>query len=235
MTIAAAHNIRTAAFNYAKRMTGNEALMADIGSAIAAIEEGKRSSLTVLHDLEQIFTPEDFQAFPKVGSLAPKVITNTNTLYDWYENADKTEGRFYYDISDALRPDIAELKRAFQELFKSKTDNKVALANNITGKDDKAFFLTFDWGTDEVERQAKKYARRLQSLRDMVVKAFATEQVVARINNLSQVSCVIERNSEGKYHESPTPIVFSNDYAGRDPKADPFKRKLWSVGTLMLL
>lgn len=235
MTIAATHFIRSAAFRVADLLKTNETLMTDIDSNIAAIEEGKRSALTVLADIESI-EGFDFEALPKVGSEAPKAGNTNQQVFDWYVEADGTQGRFYYDIADRLKPGLVALKKAFQEFDKSKTDNKDELAKALPSKDDEAFFRTFQHGTDEVTRMRKKYERRYTSLRDMTTKAFQVQQIVTRLNNLSSVSCRIERAKDGGYDQSPSPVVFDNAPAHlADKTGTPFKRVLWSIGTLLLL
>lgn len=239
MAIAITHHIRNSAFRFVDKMKESNAaeyqnLLDDIDSNVAAIEEGKRSALTVLHDLEKLGI--DFDATPKIGSEAPKTVQDTNTIYDWYLEADGTQGRWAYDVVDRMKPNLLALKKAFQEFDKSKSDNKDELAKMIPGKTEEEYFRSFQHGTDAVTRERKKYEQRYNNARMMVVKALQVEQIVKRLNDLSSVSCRIERDEDGGYDKSPSPVIFDNAPAHlADKQGTPFKRVIWSIGTLLLL
>jgi hypothetical protein len=74
----------------------------------------------------------------------------------------------------------------------------------------------------------------------MIIKAAATEQIVARLNT-ETTKCFIreKKDKDGKvigYDESPSPISFSNQPAMvKDPDNVAFKSVIWSVGTLNIL
>lgn len=243
-SVAATHPIRQAAFRYADKMRESEDFMADIDSNLIAIETAKHSSLTMLWDIRQIFTPEELDAFPAIGSEEPKARKDTNTLYDWYQASDGSDQRFYYDLFDALKPDIVSMRKAVREYAKkgSNANDKDALAKQIIGENAKEYeaaFRALAHGSEDLERAARKWDRRFTSGRDMILKAFATVQIVKRLNTDTTSCHIVEvKDKDGKaigYDRSPNPILFDNDYDGRAKAGVPYQRSIWSVGTLMQL
>lgn len=242
--IAAAHYIRQQAFRIAERIRADENFMADIDTNLVAIETAKHSPLTVLWDARKIFSDEELQAMPVFNSREPKVKHDTNTYYDWYEAADGSEQRFYYDLFEALRPDIVTMRKAVKAYAKkgSSADDKDALAKSIMGNSDdtrenaKAFeaaFRALPHGSSELKRAEYKWNKRFTAGRDMILKAFATYQIVAKLNT-SLTSCSIVETEEG-YDRSGNAIMFDNKPEIIADSKKTYQRSDWSVGTLMQL
>ena len=242
-TVSAIPFIRQQAYRFADILAKNEDFVNDIEDNIAAIEQGKKSALTILWDIEQVFDAETIAAFPKVGSETPQGYkNNTNQLYDWYKLPDGKEASFYNDLADRVKPVITAMAEACSQLNRAKSDIKEDLRKampSIVPKELEKAFSELQFGTFDVENAAKLWTRRRNSVREQVRKAFQAKQIVSRLNT-DKLSCRILTKTEKDgavigYSDAPNPVHLSNQPEIAANPGAKYQQVVWSINNLLAL
>lgn len=223
VNVSAVSFTRRAALKVGDILKDNPKFMNELESAIYAIEEGKRSSLTVLHNATLALPKDVLEAMPRVGSHP---IPGKNAVTDYY-TFEGEEGSYYDDLADWLEPEIVKCHEAMKAFAKDGT---------ITPDMPKGFEYPAQ-NKPDIDRMKTKYAQRRSNLRGMVRKAFRVSQLVDDINALPMVGCRIEtiKDKDGNvtgYNQTPKPITL---WERGVKEGDLAQSVAWSVSSLLLL
>ncbi len=231
VNVSAVSFIRREAIKVAQILKANETFMDEFDSAILAIEEGKRGSLTTLYNAQRALPKDVLDAMPKVGSHP--IPGKTNLVSDYYMEEGQ-EKSYYDDLADWLEPAVVKCHEAMKLFAKDQT---------ITPDMPKGFEYPGEGDKTGIDRLKTKYAQRRSNMRGMVRKAFKCLQLVEAINSLPLVGCKIEMVTSDSarpladwsnvtgYDQSPKPITIWE----RVEAGEVAPSVAWSVSSLLLL